>query len=148
VGDPVDGKITTLVATGLFDGWTARELRTLARSADLVEVSTGETLVCAGTWRTGCHILLSGAVLTTTAEGSSLTSAAGTFIGLAETLANVAARGDTVAMSPSTLLAFSPASFATALEAVQPLRRSALAELATSRVQPRRATARVAWATG
>lgn len=144
----MDGKVATLVASGAFDGWTAKELRRLARTADLVELATGETLVRAGTWRGGCHILLAGALLTTTAHGSTLTSAVGAFVGLAETLASTAARGDTVAMSPARVLTFTATTFGVALDEIPPLRRSALAELATSRVQPARPVARIAWALG
>jgi CRP-like cAMP-binding protein len=87
----VDGKVASLASMRLFEDWTPAELRRLARAADLVDVSAGETLVRTGAWHAGCYVLVSGAVATTTPDGSRLITAAGEFVGLAETLASVAA---------------------------------------------------------
>lgn len=144
----MDGKIAALVATGLFDGWTAADLRKLGRAADLVDVGAGDYVVRRGVRRAGGYLIVSGAILTTSHDGSWLTSARGAFIGLAESLADASAQADSVAMRPSTLLVFTPASFAAAVDAIPPLRRAAVTELATARVEPRRPVANVAWATG
>jgi hypothetical protein len=53
----VDGKVASLTAMRVFDGWTSPELRRLARAADLVDVAAGETLVRTGSWHAGCYVL-------------------------------------------------------------------------------------------
>lgn len=135
----MDGKVASLVAMRVFDGWTSAEVRRLARAADLVDVDAGETLVRAGAWHAGCYILLSGAVATTTPDGARLITAAGEFVGLPETLAGVAAQGDSVAMRASTVLAFTAKAFFVALDEIQSLRKLALEELAVAQVAPRQA---------
>jgi len=133
----VDGKVASLAAMRVFGGWTSTELRRLARAADLVDVAAGETLVHTGAWRAGCYLLLSGAVATTTPDGSRLITAAGEFVGLPETLAEVTAQGDSVVMRASTVLAFTVSSLFAALEDIRPLRTVALRELAVAQVMPR-----------
>lgn len=135
----MDGKVASLSAMRVFDGWTSTELRRLARVADLVAVDAGETLVRTGAWHAGCYILLSGAVVTTTPDGSRLITAAGEFVGLPETLAGVVAQGDSVTMRASTVLAFTVKAFFVALDEIQSLRKLALEELAVAQVAPRQA---------
>lgn len=135
----MDGKVASLASMRLFDGWTLTEMRRLAKAADLVDLSPGESLVRDGAWHAGCFVLLSGAVVTTTADGTRLTSGVGEFIGLAETVADVAALGETVALRTSTVLAFSANGFVAALEGIGALRRLALATMAAAQVAPRRA---------
>ena len=134
----MDGKVASLTAMRVFDGWTSTEVRRLARVADLVDVDAGEALVRTGAWHAGCYILLSGAVVTTTPDGSRLITAAGEFIGLPETLAAVTAQGDTVAMRSSTVLAFTAKAFFVALDEIPSLRKLAMEELAVAQVGPRR----------
>lgn len=135
----MDGKVASLSAMRVFDGWTSTELRRLARAADLVDVDAGETLVRTGAWHAGCYVLLSGAVVTTTPDGSRLITATGEFVGLPETLADVTAQGDTVAMRASTVMAFTTNGFFAALDDIPSLRQLALRQLAITQVAPRRA---------
>ena len=135
----MDGKVASLTAMRAFDGWTSTELRRLARAADLVDVDAGETLVRTGAWHAGCYILLTGAVVTTTPDGARLITAAGEFVGLPETLAGVAAQGDSVAMRASTVLAFTAKALFVALDEIPSLRKLALEELAVAQVAPRQA---------
>lgn len=136
----MDGKVASLTTMRMFDGWTSTELRRLGRVADLVDVDAGETLVRTGAWHAGCYILLSGAVVTTTPDGSRLITATGEFVGLPETLAGVAAQGDSVTMRASTVLAFTAKAFCLALDEIQSLRKLALEELAVAQVAPRQAS--------
>lgn len=136
----MDGKVASLAEMHVFGGWTSTELRRLARVADLVDVDAGETLVRTGARRGGCYMLLSGAVVTTTPEGSRLITVAGEFVGLPETLAGVAAQGDSVTMRTSTVLSFTTNTFFVALDEIQSLRKLALEELALAQVAPRRAS--------
>lgn len=122
----MDGKVASLASMRLFDGWTLGELRRLARVADLVDLSPGETLVRDGAWHGGCYLLLAGAVVTTTTDDTRLTCGAGEFVGLVETVADVAAQGETVALRESTVLAFSANSFVAALDEIPSLGRLAL----------------------
>jgi CRP-like cAMP-binding protein len=133
----VDGKVASLTAMRVFDGWTSTEVRRLARAADLVDVGAGEKLVRTGAWHAGCYLLLSGALVTTTPEGSRLITAAGEFVGLPETLTGVTARGDSVAMRASTVLAFTAQAFFVAVDEIRSLRTLALQELAVAQVAPR-----------
>jgi CRP-like cAMP-binding protein len=135
----VDGKVASLTAMRVFDGWSSTELRRLARAADLVDVDAGETIVRTGAWHAGCYLHLSGAVVTTTADGSRLITAAGEFVGLPETLAGVAAQGEAVTMRASTVLAFTAQAFFLALDEISSLRKLALQELAAAQVAPRQA---------
>lgn len=135
----MDGKVASLTAMRVFDGWTSTELRRLARAADVVDIAAGETLVRTGAWHAGCYVLVSGAVVTTTTDGSRLITAAGEFVGLPETLADVTAQGDTVAMRASTVLAFTTNGFFVALDEIPSLRQLAMRELAVAQVAPRRA---------
>ena len=143
----MDGKVASLASMRLFDGWTLAELRRLARAADVVDLAPGETLVRDGAWHAGCYVLLSGAIVTTTAAGARLTCGVGEFVGLAETVADVRAQGETVALRASTVLAFSANGFAAALDEIGALRRLALTTMAVAQVAPRRApTVATGWA--
>lgn len=136
----MDAKVASLAAMHLFDGCTATELRRLARAADVLDLGPGETLVRDGAWRAGCHVLLTGAVVTTTPDGSRLVTTAGEFVGLPETLADVAAQGDTVSMRASRLLTFSTGAFRSALDEIPTLRKLALRQLAVAQIVPRQTT--------
>jgi CRP-like cAMP-binding protein len=142
----MDGKIVALRASGIFTGAGPQELRQVARLGDLVEVAAGETLLRAGTRHGGCYLLLSGALATSTASGTSLTSRPGLFVGVAETLARVPACGDIVALRASTVLAFTPAAFAAAVDTVPAVRSAALTQMAVRCVGPAAPRAAVAWA--
>jgi CRP-like cAMP-binding protein len=137
----MDGKVASLSAMRLFDSWTLAELRRLAKAADVVDVPAGTMLVRAGAWHAGCYVLLAGAVVTTTVDGVRLTASAGDFVGLAETLAGVAAEGETVALRTSQMLAFTTNGFVSALETIRPLRRFAFTQLATAQLAPARTSA-------
>ena len=136
----MDGKVASLAAMRVFDGWMSAELRRLARAADLVDVGPDEPLVRSGAWHAGCYVLLSGAVVTTTPDGSRLIATEGEFVGLPETLADVAAQGDTVSMRASRLLAFTTRGFLTAIEQIPSLRQLAMLQLAVAQVVPRQST--------
>jgi CRP-like cAMP-binding protein len=142
----MDGKVATFATMPLFHGWSLTELRQLAKVADKVDLAIGERLIRAGAWRAGCYVLLSGAVVTTTDEGSRLIATTGEFVGLPETLANAAARGESVALRESTVLAFTFKEFATALDDIRSLRQLALQELAVAQLAPRRPEPRAALA--
>jgi len=103
-------------------------------------MGAGETLVHDGAWHAGCYLLLTGAVVTTTGEGPRLITIAGEFVGLPETLADVAAHGDTVTMRASRLLVFSTSAFRCALDSITSLRRLALRQLAIVQVASRQPT--------
>ena len=134
----MDGKVAELATMPLFQGWSQTELRKLAKSADVVDVAPGTLLVHAGSWRTGCYVLLSGAVVTTDDDGSRLIAATGEFVGLVEMLTGTAARGESVALRASTVLAFTTKGFAGALEDIRSLRHLALNKLALAQLAPRR----------
>ena len=136
----MDGKVASLAAMRVFDGWTSVELRRLARVADLVDVGPDETLVRGGAWHAGCYVLLAGAVVTTTPDGSRLVATEGEFVGLPETLADVAAQADTVSLRASRLLAFTTRGFLTAIEQIPSLRQLAMRQLAVAQVVPRQCT--------
>ena len=134
----MDGKVASLLATRLFDGWTSPELRRLAKVADVVDLMPSETLVRTGAWHAGCYLITSGALVTTAPDGSRLIATVGEFVGLAETLAGVAALGESVALRAATVLAFTTTGFVSALEGLRPLRQFALTQLAVAQVAPRR----------
>lgn len=141
----MDGKLLTLKHSGVANGFSKAQLRALARLADLVELSPRQALTRAGTRRTGCYLLLSGCVVTETCDTVWLTSQAGTFVGLAETLAGSGASADTVALTTVRALVFTPGAIRAALRALDALCHAALTQLATESLDRRRGASQVAW---
>jgi CRP-like cAMP-binding protein len=126
----MDGKVAALASVVPFVSCSPAQLRRLARTTELVDLRPRQTLSRAGTRNGGCYLLLDGALVTTTANSSWLVSTPGGFVGLAETVAGAPTIGDTVAVRPSTVVAFSPPALTSTLSWLPALHRHALGQLA------------------
>lgn len=130
----MDGRLVSLRRSAALAAYSTPDLRRLARLSEWLDAAPGQTLVRRGTRRPGCFLLLDGSVVTTVDDECWLTTRPGSLLGLGETVADVVADAEVVALTSSSLLVFTAPALAGALDAIAPLRHAALTQLARRHV--------------